>query len=136
MSAGSTEKNSVRWPWVMSVMSEHGPKKPNTRFVLLALAQMMKSDGSDCYPSFRRLSEMTGMSKNTVNKYILLAEAEGWIKISVSDGSGKGWKRNVYHPILPKGVPRFGTPVIHNVSQIDADFLSFWDPTYPQGVPN
>lgn len=103
-------KSTVKSEWTRIVMSKNGPAKPNARFVLLALAQFMDSDGSNCFPSFRTLSETTGMSKTTIQKQIHVAEGEGWLQISTSSGSGQGWKRHIYRPTYPQGVPNSGAP--------------------------
>ncbi|MCG7985662.1 MAG: helix-turn-helix domain-containing protein [Candidatus Thiodiazotropha lotti] len=103
-------KSTFKSGWTRHIMSKNGPTKPNTRFVLLALAQFMDSDGSNCFPSVRTLSTTTGMSKTTIQKQIHIAESEGWINISTASGSGQGWKRHIYHPTYPQGVLDTGTP--------------------------
>lgn len=91
----------VRWRSV--VASEHGPERPMTRHVLLTLALHMDAEGGSCYPSSRLLANETGMCRRTVEKHLRAAVADGWIRREPR-GTGRAWRRMVYHPAIPADV--------------------------------
>ena len=61
---------------------EHGPKDPARRVLLMAYAEHADARTGECWPSNRRLSEITGMSDRTIRRQRAALAAEGWIKIN------------------------------------------------------
>jgi len=78
--------------------------KPMTKLVLHTLACHMTETGQSCYPSQRRIADLSGMGLNTVNRHIAIAENSGWITKSKMGFAGKKWKLSVYEAAWPSGV--------------------------------
>ena len=89
-----------RWQW--RILHASKELHPTTRHILLTLAVRMNPDGSSCYPSARRLSEETGLSKQTILTRLDEAERDGWIRRE-QRGQGRGWRGWTYTPQFPRG---------------------------------
>lgn len=86
--------------WRRAILSDDGPPEPNTRYVLLALAQYMDADGSGAFPSLDRLALDTRLTRRTVGTHIQLAKDAGWL-VTSNRGSSRGWRRYQYEAALP-----------------------------------
>ncbi|MAL18992.1 MAG: hypothetical protein CL670_04820 [Balneola sp.] len=95
--------NPKVWDW-RSYIIHYAPENPTYRHVLLTLSCFMDSAGGSCFPSIKKLSECTSLSKPSVIKYLNQAESDGWIEKSVHGFSGQGWKRHEYTASIPEKV--------------------------------
>lgn len=102
--------------WRGAVVSENGPARPVTRFVLLVLSLHMDSAGGSCFPSTKLIASETGLSERSVCTHIETASTAGWLKKgsgTAGKGSGKGWRRHVYQATFPdivlKEIQQHGT---------------------------
>ena len=91
------------WDWRTKILN-YAPENPIYRHVLLTLSCFMDSAGGSCFPSIKKLSECTSLSKPSVIKYINEAEKDGWIEKSIHGFSGQGWKRHEYRASVPEKV--------------------------------
>ncbi|MBD3616659.1 MAG: helix-turn-helix domain-containing protein [Gracilimonas sp.] len=91
------------WDWRAYII-HYAPANPTYRHVLLTLSCFMDSAGGSCFPSIKKLSECTSLSKPSVIKYLNQAEEDGWIEKSVHGFSGQGWKRHEYTASIPEKV--------------------------------
>ena len=92
-----------RWRWLIA--TEHGPRSPTTRHVLLTLALHMAVDGSRAFPSEQRLAQETGLSERAVSTHLRLASEQGWIVRRRRRQVGKDWAQYVYQAAVPAGLP-------------------------------
>ena len=70
------------------------------RHILLILSLYMDMDGNRCYPSQEKIASDTGLTRETVNKKLKMAEEKGYIKILKHKAANQEWGNNVY--LLPK----------------------------------
>jgi hypothetical protein len=85
---------------VMGLALEADLPRPE-KFILLALADHSKEDGSDVYPSVARIEWKTGYSERQVRSIIDRLESRGILQIVHHGGSGPADVRK-YRIILPK----------------------------------
>ena len=79
------------WGWRNAIASANGPKSATTRHVLLVLSFHMHDDGTQAWPSTRKLAERTGLSERAVCEHLGRAEAEGWIERRRRGLPERGW---------------------------------------------
>lgn len=75
-------------------------KDQTLRHILLNLSLYMDMDGNRCYPSQEQIASDTGLTRETVNKKLKMAEEKGYIKILKHKAANQEWGNNVY--LLPK----------------------------------
>lgn len=92
--------------WRSAVASEHGPKSPITRHVLLTLSLHMNEKGESCFPSIDTLTAETGLARRSVLEHLKVAAEDGWLgkrELKTPD-KGKGWRRVEYFSVIPEAV--------------------------------
>ena len=95
------EKENYKFAWLNMIIKSD--LAPVTRHVLLTLGcSFMKLDGSNCFPSTATISRATGLSERTVCTHLDIAQKEGWLVKKNAGINGKGWKRLLYLPLIPK----------------------------------
>lgn len=75
-------------------------KDQTLRHILLDLSLYMDMNGNRCYPSQEQIADDTGLTRETVNKKLKIAEDKGYIKILKHKAANQEWGNNVY--LLPK----------------------------------
>lgn len=100
--------------WLEQVASDAGPKPAPVRHLCHVLAGYMLKDDS-CYPSSRTLARDTGMSRNTVDRYLDQAVAAGWLEREERPAAadGRGWKGWTYFPSVPERGSTGAPPSLH-----------------------
>lgn len=93
----------VFFEWQDAVLSENGPSRPMTRFVLMALGSHMNKYGGSCFPSYELLVKETKLSLRSVKRHMNLANDEGWFKRTAKKGQAKGWRSYEYQATIPIG---------------------------------
>lgn len=88
--------------WLDRVVSPSGPKPAPVRHLCLVLARHMIK-GPSCFPSSRLLAIETGMSRNTVDRYLEAAVSQGWLtrRATPAPNDGRGWRGMEYTVALP-----------------------------------
>lgn len=92
--------------WRSIIASEHGPKGPTTRHVLLTLGLHMNEKGSSCFPSTKTLTRETGLSERCVCTHLERAINNGWLTRELGRFGGQRWRRNAYQATVPIAVKR------------------------------
>ncbi|WP_043287085.1 helix-turn-helix domain-containing protein [Paraburkholderia oxyphila] len=76
----------------------------HTRAILFVIATFLNDkEGKPAFPSTETIAEQAGMSKRAALEHIGKAEQAGWLRITQARGNGQAWRRNEYHPVIPKG---------------------------------
>lgn len=88
--------------WTGAILSDSGPALAMTRYVLLALAEQMRRDGS---PTTRVVMEefaaRSGLSRPTVMNHLRAASAAGWLTRGRPRGFGRAWASYEFTAVLP-----------------------------------
>ncbi len=98
------KQDKIMFEWRDAFMSEHGPKDPIMRLVLLVLATFMHCDGTHCWPSQVTIAKRSGLSVRSVERKLAIAKKNGWIKASTAGYTGQGYKHYQYEPTIPYGL--------------------------------
>lgn len=85
--------------WRLIVIKSELPA--NAKYLALYLSTWMNEWGDNCYPSIKRISHETGLSKQTVIKYIQVLRADGWLEAKKKGFDGQAWSHNQYYPNIP-----------------------------------
>lgn len=85
--------SATRWAWEQSL---DRLEKPNTKFVLCALAEMAGRDTAACHPSHRELAAKTGLSASTIKVALGHLEELGVITIEPLTRSNGAASTNRY----------------------------------------
>lgn len=87
--------------WTTAFQSQAGPKHQRDRHVCHVLAHHMRGDGADgCFPSQRKVAEMTAMNRRTVVAVLTRLGQEGWIETEERT-TNFGRKGSLYFPAIP-----------------------------------
>jgi len=89
------------WKWRNLIASEHGPRDPTTRLVLLTISLHMNERGENAFPSQKLIATRTALSDRCVRAHIEKASQAGWIIVRVKGKTGQGWRINEYLPSVP-----------------------------------
>ena len=92
------DKKKIKWQWQILKSDIPAP----ARHVLLTMSIYMKLNGEDCFPSIKELSVMTGLSANTIRKYIRLAVKKKYLKVKNAGFRGAKSQQMLFLPILNK----------------------------------
>jgi len=92
------DKKKIKWQWQILKSDIPAP----ARHVLLTMSIYMKLNGEDCFPSIKELSVMTGLSANTIRKYIRLAVKKKYLKVKNAGFRGAKSQQMQFSPILNK----------------------------------
>lgn len=75
--------------WILCYLSLRADREPD-------------ADGDwSCFPTARRISDDTGVSKRTVLGHLDEAEDDGWVERESAGHVGQGWKRKKYNLTVP-----------------------------------
>ena len=83
--------DALKWAW------EQDCPNPTAKLVLMALADHANSDG-ECWPSMKRVAELTGISARQVSTHISNLEQLGYVTKGVRrrwEGQLRGWEYRV-----------------------------------------
>jgi hypothetical protein len=92
------DKKKIKWQWQILKSDIPAP----ARLVLLTMSIYMKLNGEDCFPSIKELSDVTGLSANTIRKYIRLAVKKKYLKVKNAGFRGAKSQQMLFLPILNK----------------------------------
>ena len=106
----SKEKLPFVVRWRKALLSENGPEKPMTRYVLDVLSKYMQPDGTQCYPSTRSIARDSGLSERAVCQHLALGADGGWIVKTSRQAGGREWRSHLYIPIIPSGADSQSVP--------------------------
>jgi len=81
------------------ILSEDCPCDPLCRLILVTITTFMNSKKITAYPTQELLSEMTGISRETISKKLKRAADHGWIELTKHKVSKQKYSNNVY--IIP-----------------------------------
>ncbi len=86
------ERDNQLWAWRKRIASERGPSDYTTRLVLLALAVLMESAGTNTVRVTQdQLAAATGLSRTWIVRKTRDAHAVGWVRRSRPRGMGRSW---------------------------------------------
>ncbi|HEV8024533.1 MAG TPA: helix-turn-helix domain-containing protein, partial [Candidatus Nanopelagicales bacterium] len=83
--------DALKWAW------EQDCPNPTAKLVLMALADHANSDG-ECWPSMKRVAELTGISTRQVSTHITKLEDLGYVTKGARrrwEGQLRGWEYRV-----------------------------------------
>jgi DNA-binding transcriptional ArsR family regulator len=83
--------DALKWAW------EQDCPNPTAKLVLMALADHANSDG-ECWPSMKRVAELTGISSRQVSTHITQLERLGYVTKGARrrwEGQLRGWEYRV-----------------------------------------
>jgi biotin operon repressor len=83
--------DALKWAW------EQDCPNPTAKLVLMALADHANSDG-ECWPSMKRVAELTGISSRQVSTHITKLEGLGYVTKGARrrwEGQLRGWEYRV-----------------------------------------
>lgn len=93
---------AMAWVW------KHGPKDPNARLVLLAIADHADDDGR-CYPSMIGIASKACVTERGARGIVRRLEADGWLETKV--GGGRGGKSQYRVLMVKKPEPVSGNVI-------------------------
>jgi hypothetical protein len=92
--------------WRNLILSAHGPETVVERLVLLAIAQHMKPDGTDGFPSQATIARRTSLCVRSVKTALASATRAGWVRRETKRRSkGRNWMFTTYLATAPDGLP-------------------------------
>ena len=91
------------WSWRQAIEKSE-TLKPNTKLLLLILANYMNEHGEGCYPSVAKIAKACGFQERAVYRHIDFAIEQGFLIKSKRKLRGSQWASNEYKATYPSGV--------------------------------
>ena len=110
------EKENCKFAWQWQILKSELPAP--ARHLLLTLSIYMSKDGN-CWPSMQELATVTGLSFNTVKKYIRLAIKKKVLKAENAGLRGAKSQQMQYFAVLSKTDCQQLIPSIDRLSTVD-----------------
>ena len=110
------EKENCKFAWQWQILKSELPAP--ARHLLLTLSIYMSKDGN-CWPSMQELATVTGLSFNTVKKYIRLAIKKKVLKAENAGLRGAKSQQMQYFAVLSKTDCQQLIPSIERLSTVD-----------------
>ena len=110
------EKENCKFAWQWQILKSELPAP--ARHLLLTLSIYMSKDGN-CWPSMQELATVTGLSFNTVKKYIRLAIKKKILKAENAGLRGAKSQQMQYFAVLSKTDCQQLIPSIERLSTVD-----------------
>jgi len=116
--------------WVI----KHSETKRNAKFVLAVIAHHENGKNATCWPSYKRLAQLTGLTSPTVIRAVKEAEELGEVIVTRKTGGSttEGPPSNEY--VLPK-YNLFKTVKTKPPTEADAVCRAWWDAASPKPMP-